>query len=141
MAIKLLIKANADPNIRSKRGKTALSYAILSSHLPCAKLLLAAGADSAHLDSFDENLLHKAAYSKAKDDSRDLIHILAAAGVDVNGRDRWGSGPLSSAAYYDNDIVVAALLDHEANTDCVDHDGDSPLHQSIFFKSHNATRL
>ena len=141
MAIKLLIKANADPNIKNERGRTALSYAVRHSCLPCVKLLLATGADSAQLDNIDENLLHKVAWSKAKDDTRDLVHVLAVAGVDVNGQDKWGSGPLSFTAGSDNDTAAAALLDCGANIDSLDQDGDCSLYQAIFSKSHCVTQL
>ena len=141
MAIKLLLKANADPNIKNRRDATALSFATGSSYLPCVRLLLTAGADSAQCNTSNENLLHQAAFSEATDNSRELVHVLVVAGVDVNGQDNWGSSPLSFTALNDNDTAAAALLDYGADIDSLDQDGDSSLYQAIYSKSHRVMQL
>ena len=64
-------------------------------------------------------------------DSRSVIAALVAAGVPRNGRDRFGSTPLSYSAVYNHSISAEALLDYGADINALDDDGDSALHNAV----------
>ncbi|KAM0329261.1 hypothetical protein ACHAQA_004565 [Verticillium albo-atrum] len=52
----------------------------------------------------------------------DLIHV----GMDVNAKDRWGWTALSMCAYGGYPAIAKLLLDHGADLDNIDVDGDTP---------------
>ena len=140
-AVELLLKANADPNIESRSGSTALLESALSSNITCMRLLLAAGANSAYVDKLGGNTLHWVAESKQRGNLRDCVDVLVSEGVDVNGVDKWGVTPLIGSAFYNGEKLAAILLDHRADIDFLDHDGDSALYQSMFSCANNVTKL
>ncbi|SPN96647.1 uncharacterized protein DNG_00168 [Cephalotrichum gorgonifer] len=51
---------------------------------------------------------------------------LLGVGVDVNARDQWGWSALSMCAYGGHKAIARLLLDHGADLDNVDVDGDTP---------------
>ncbi|KAJ3863593.1 hypothetical protein EV359DRAFT_82217 [Lentinula novae-zelandiae] len=52
-------------------------------------------------------------------------------GCDVNTRDRWGWSALSMAAYGNHLSIARVLLDHGANMDNTDVDGDTPRQLAV----------
>ncbi|KAM7185051.1 potassium channel AKT1 [Naviculisporaceae sp. PSN 640] len=72
-------------------------------------------------------LVHdKAMLEAASDGDVDKVAELISLGMDVNIRDRWGWSPLSMCGYGGHKAVARILLDHGADLDIVDVDGDTP---------------
>lgn len=62
----------------------------------------------------------------ASDGDLDGVAKLVSLGMDVNARDRWGWSALSMCGYGGHKQIARLLLDHGANLDNVDVDGDTP---------------
>lgn len=68
----------------------------------------------------------KAIIEAASDGDIDRVVQLLNLGVDVNVTERWGWSALSMCAYGGHTAIARLLLDHGANLDNVDVDGDTP---------------
>ena len=141
--VRQLLKAKADPNIVSTGKIAALFGASRLRNIACVRTLLDAGANPAHIDSDRYNALHYVANSYTPENltCRELVKILKEAGVNVNGRNINGGSPLFSAAHGDAVMSATALLDYGADIEHLDNDGDSPLHQALFYQSDEVTKL
>ncbi|KAJ7938200.1 hypothetical protein B0H13DRAFT_1851657 [Mycena leptocephala] len=62
----------------------------------------------------------------ASDGDIDRVARLISIGMDVNAIDRWGWSALSMCGYGGHIAIARLLLDHGANIDNVDVDGDTP---------------
>lgn len=62
----------------------------------------------------------------ASDGDAALVAKLIGSGANVNARDRWGWSALSMCGYGGHIEICRILLDHGANLDNVDVDGDTP---------------
>ncbi len=62
----------------------------------------------------------------ASDGDLKAVAKLVSLGMDVNARDRWGWSALSMCGYGGHKQIARLLLDHGANLDNVDVDGDTP---------------
>ena len=122
-AVKLLLRANASPNVHDKDGRSPLIHAAKSSSRSI-KLLLEAGANVHHKTHSHWNALHLAAFFQK---SREPIEFLIAAGVDLHQRNSWGGTPL----IYANSLATEVLLDHGADINASDCEGYSVLHQAM----------
>ena len=138
VALGVLLRAGADPNIRANSGISAL---IQASRLPdprCVKLLLEVGADLTTVNDNGRNAIHFAA---CEHDGKEVIEALVAAGIDLKKQDIFGVAPLSMAAFYNHLVSVKALLYLGANVNCVDREGSTPLHESLFHNADDVTCL
>ncbi|KAJ7637015.1 hypothetical protein FB45DRAFT_453441 [Roridomyces roridus] len=63
----------------------------------------------------------------ASDGDIDRVAKLISMGMDVNVRDRWGWSALSMCGYGGHAAIARILLDHGANIDNMDVDGDTPM--------------
>ena len=138
VAVELLLKANADPNMTDGVRSTAFLEAAKSGSVACAKLLLAANANVRHGDASGKTTLHYAAeYAKSKD----MILLLVAAGATINKPTDIGGSPLFFTCFYDNIIAATTLLDLGADTEFQDPDGDTPLCEALFRRADRVTKL
>ncbi|KAJ7204392.1 hypothetical protein GGX14DRAFT_646912 [Mycena pura] len=62
----------------------------------------------------------------ASDGDIDRVARLLSLGMDVNARDRWGWSALSMCGYGGHKAIARLLLDHGADMDNIDVDGDTP---------------
>ncbi|KAK0631111.1 hypothetical protein B0T17DRAFT_530160 [Bombardia bombarda] len=62
----------------------------------------------------------------ASDGDAEAVAKLIGLGMDVNVRDRWGWSALSMCGYGGHKAIARMLLDHGADLDNVDVDGDTP---------------
>jgi ankyrin repeat protein len=94
-AVQILIDANkVDVNARATRnGLTALRVAAATGSVDCARVLLAAGANTDELDTSGANLL----FTAAGNGSVEMIDLLLHHGADVNHRRGDGYTPLDAA--------------------------------------------
>ncbi|KAJ7507142.1 hypothetical protein B0H11DRAFT_192661 [Mycena galericulata] len=67
----------------------------------------------------------------ASDGDIDRVAYLISLGMDVNARERWGWSALSMCGYGGFPAIARLLLDHGANIDNVDIDGDTPKSLAI----------
>ena len=138
VALDILLRAGADPNIRSNSGISAL---IVASRIPdprCVKLLLQVGADLTNVNDIGRNALHQAAYAH---DGKEIIEALVAAGIDLDKADIHGTTSLSMAAHKSHAVSAETLLYLGANINCTDREGDTPLHESLFSNADDVTCL
>lgn len=68
----------------------------------------------------------KAIIEAASDGNLDKVAELVRLGVNVNAKDRWGWSALSMCAYGGHADIARLLLEHDADLDNVDVDGDTP---------------
>lgn len=68
----------------------------------------------------------KAIIEAASDGNLDKVAELVKLGVNVNAKDRWGWSALSMCAYGGHADIARLLLEHDADLDNVDVDGDTP---------------
>jgi len=117
--VELLVKHGADPNIKTKYGRTALMKACVGGHAGIAKRLLAHGADLHARSELGGTAIASAAYSG----SVDLLELLIRQGADVNSRDLLGCSPLMAAAREGQAAAVSLLLKHGADPSVQDRKG------------------
>jgi ankyrin repeat protein len=127
--IRALLKSGANPNVRSRQGRTPLMAIIQcnsSRTITAAALLLEHGAD---INAVETGFLHDSALSWAAAGLTDLavFRFLLSRGARVNYRNRWGQTALVLAARYQNWDLVRLLLDHGADPNVRNWNGATPL--------------
>jgi len=116
---KLLIEHHADVNFQTPDGDTTLLAAVRGGNFACIDLLLASGADR-YLPGARRNGLTEAT---ASDETIDLVRHLLDLKFDPNWIGRDGTPPIVSAAAYDSELCVQALLAAGADPDLPDKQG------------------
>jgi len=150
-AVKQLLARGADPNIKEKEGKTALSLALEYQHPEIAAILQQHGAKATILDAASagdvesvrailktdpqalngkDALGYSPLYHAAEAGRNDVAAVLVAAGANANdftGNNGWGYSPLLIAAENGHGDVVELLLEHGADINLKSRNGDSAL--------------
>jgi ankyrin repeat protein len=121
-AVKLLLRAGADPNAKNDFYATALIWA--GGDLAKVRLLLAKGADVNARSRLGRTALMTAAY---RDGGSDIVKLLVAKGADVSVRDKGQLTALEIAAGANDTASVAFLLARGASPDTKDAIGFTPL--------------
>ncbi|MCJ1405926.1 hypothetical protein MMC11_009160 [Xylographa trunciseda] len=140
-SVEALLVKGADPNVEDHEGSTPLRDAISSNTVRCVQLLLAAGADPQHLDPNGKGLISHAIFM-ASDTT--VLEVLLSHKIDVNAADYTGSTPIMDMTTIymtskEDSIVVKILLwmvDHGANLDLQDSDGNTALVIAMRERSH-----
>ncbi|KDQ11655.1 hypothetical protein BOTBODRAFT_114037, partial [Botryobasidium botryosum FD-172 SS1] len=127
-AVRLLLKAGADPNIRDKYGQNSLHRTAGLLHHPdgaeVLSTLIDGGADVHAVDDFGRSPLFHA----ARDGSAAAVQLLLRAGADPHLRDKQSQTPLHLAVESPEGAdAVVALLKSGADVNALDGVGDTPL--------------
>lgn len=139
VAVDLLLKYKANPNIANNQGCTPFLYAATAMSPACLNLLLQAGADVSQTNSEGYNGLHFAIDGNG---SLEIIKALISANLDIEGRTIGGHTPLASATSYKDKVgVMETLLDCGAGINSVDSEGNSPLLFTIWVGNDDAAQL
>ena len=105
--VRLLLMHGANPNLATKRGRSALLIAARSDQSePIVRLLLEKGADAKAADAFKTTTLRGAAMGN----DTATMRLLIDAGVDVNAGDLPGLTPLMMAAGWNGNLSAVELL-------------------------------
>lgn len=123
--ISVLLKSNANTNLRNKAGQTPLVVAANRNFFDAVEALV---EDTKELDFKlgAGGLLHWACKNGLEKTTGRLIE----SGISINERDDAKKTPLHVAAFGGHDIVVALLLDNQAMKEAVDATGQTPLHEA-----------
>ena len=126
-AAEVLLAAGAPVNIRDRRDRNILYYALEGmKNNPVMPVLLHAGADVSDADREGRAALYHA-FNTGQD--RAVIAALLAAGAEVNRPNKGGTTPLHLATWYNrNAPLVALLIDAGADVMAKDGGGRIPLH-------------
>ncbi|HEX5419158.1 MAG TPA: ankyrin repeat domain-containing protein [Gammaproteobacteria bacterium] len=109
---KRLLKAGADPKLRTRFGVTPLHLAALNGSPKMLELLLDAGADPNETGNEGETVLMTA----SRTGNPDAVQLLLDRGADVHAREKWhGQTPLMWAAAQCHPDVVRELVEHGAD--------------------------
>ncbi len=139
--VRLLLAVGADPNTKSRLGRTPLHYMMDPTYLlwnwaapAIVGALTEAGADVNARDAYGLTPLHIAlAAPRSRRDTWEgrgpvaVLEALLAAGADVNAPGLDGTTPLHEAALWDDMELVGVLLRGGADPNVVDDAGRSPL--------------
>lgn len=111
---------NADVNHTTKKGKSALSSAVVGGFDEVVRVLLAAGADASTILKDGKSVL-MIAHTKL------TAELLISYGADPNFADKEGNTPLMFAAALGENDILRAMLAGNANPDTVNAQGFSAL--------------
>ncbi|MCJ1389511.1 Ankyrin-2 [Xylographa bjoerkii] len=100
-------------------------------------ILLLAGADVNHKNVLGYNALHR---TVSFTQNTKIIRALIRAGVSLNGQNNHGHNPLACAVLVSHAIAAETLLDHGAQINDCDHEGDTALMQSLYCSADNITQ-
>lgn len=139
--VRLLVEAGAELNLHNYDGQAPVGQAACAGYDATVSTLTELGADVNAINSDGLTQLCLAV-AHCRDSSEETswrlakaVVILARARADVNIPDNTGSSPLFKAAQAGNSPLVTALLTFEANPDCTNHEGLSPLHAAFSYIS------
>jgi ankyrin repeat protein len=137
--VEALLDAGADPNISDNNNDTPLALCTHGTTPELMTLLIKRGAKfTANLRGYTP--LHKAAF---RQNSIEYMKPLFSAGFDfdINGEADGSDAPLCMAAWNDNDVAAAFLLDNGARIDQPDETGVTPLFDSLKFGCYKVLEL
>ncbi len=135
--IKSLLECGANTEIRDFEGSTALFQAIRMDHSDSVRVLLENGADTLKKDAFGATILHQACRTS---EDRSLLNLIITTGLDVNTIDYDGDTPLVYAARQGSLQNVIFLLEHGADPDIRNVEGETGLVTAINHKQDSIVR-
>jgi ankyrin repeat protein len=135
-AMKLLLRAGADPNAKNDFDATALIWA--GGDMEKVRLLLAKGADVKARSKLGRTALMTAAY---RDGGSEIVKLLASKGGDLSLPDRQGFTPLEIAAEASDTATVRFLLSKGVSPKTRDAIGFTPLFYASMNGNAETTRL
>ncbi|EFO20169.2 hypothetical protein LOAG_08321 [Loa loa] len=129
--VEFLLKRNASPNTKNKRGMTAAHWTALNGHSDVLKLLFNGGIDMKLRDQQMRTVLHYAAMSGDMDSVK---FILENTSIPINSQCSSGYTPLHYAVLNGRSRVAEMLVSNGANPFIASYsDGFIPLHIAAGF--------
>ena len=122
-AVRLLLKANANPNVKTKESFTAVCLAIQSRQSAIARMLLLANSDPDVQTDDGTSPLFVAAQNRFAD----MVSILLEANANPNIRVDYGATPLYEAVEKEDYNIVSLLLQANADPNIPKNNGVTPL--------------
>ena len=127
----ILLKAGADPRLKSRSGHTVLHAAASGGNLDLARMLVAAGADVNAATEDGRTPLMNLPWGYPDEDDPEAVPLLAEllleAGADVKPKDKQGRTALFHAVDDGRPDLMAKLLAAGAEIDVADENGWTPL--------------
>ena len=122
-AVRELLLAGADPNIKDADGRTPVFYAVISGNFSAIQPLLAAGADADVVDKYGKKALDyklQGQFSIAvKNEKLSEIRSLLRQGANINMPSLDGFTPLQYACQKNKSNIIRILLEAGANPNYV----------------------
>ncbi|PNP59152.1 hypothetical protein THARTR1_01400 [Trichoderma harzianum] len=123
-SLRLLIRNGANMEARDSRGRTpALFISFEEQRKECLQVLIKFGADVNVADYEGKTLLYLAAGDETLED---FVPELLEAGAAVDEVVEDGYTPLHQAAWFKCTEAIKALVEHGANTEAVNSEGETP---------------
>ncbi|KAK3599550.1 hypothetical protein CHS0354_035785 [Potamilus streckersoni] len=123
--VDVLLKANADKEIRDGKGNTALMAALVGKEEEIALLLIRSGANIAVVNIERRTTVHAAAINCTNTALKELLQRKC----DPNAKDAWGDTPLHDAITAKNNSGVSILITHpQINPKISNNKGHCPIH-------------
>lgn len=135
--IKQLLTHQAQPNMQTRDGRTALMHASIADNIPGAILLLEAHANPDISDAFGKTALMYA----TEHDHQKLFTELLKHKADINKADKQGLTALMLAADVNNAEMVSELIKLNVLANKQDKDGNTALMRAILKKNRAMARL
>lgn len=125
----ILLKRNADPDLRDEYGGPPFLRAIDFNNFDIVRLFLDYDVDWTFKDFLGRNVLHGAAVNNRDHIMRLILETGKKTGKDymVHEKDNKGETPLFDAARRDFDACVKVLLEFGARTDVMNNSGKTPV--------------
>lgn len=129
--VEFLIAKGAEVDCIDNNDETPLDKAIKERNLPVATLLLSAGANPRRRSRALITPLHRAAYLR----EFAIVQLLLKNKASVHDQNCWGRTALHDVAASPVLIhckdLIALLLQHGADINCVDENGETPLFKAV----------
>ena len=122
-AIKTLLDAGEDVNVRDQHGKTALLWAVEKGHTEAVRFLADNGAEINVRDRAGDTGLTIAAWRG----KQDIIRVLLNRGAEINARNHEGHSAVLNATIKGHETVLKLLLEGGADPNIITHAGTTPL--------------
>jgi ankyrin repeat protein len=119
-AAKVAIKAGADVNKQDENGWTPLRKAARAGDMEMVSLLLDNGGNVTDNDKVV--VLTAASWGRV-----DALRQILRAKADISGNSEWEISPLVSACQHGHLRAVKLLIEHEADVNQIDRQGNDPL--------------
>jgi len=141
-AVKTLLKYEANMETPSRRGQTALTWAMHNTsenRLPVARALLEKGCN---VNTYDDNNRVALIFAASMGDEPDVLRLLVEEyKAEVNWRDCHKRTALGYAAKANLTRNMEFLLEHGADTSIADHWGYTPLIETVYQNHHDALQV
>ena len=137
--VTFLVGHGGNMDLQDKDGNTALHYAFRRKFLDVAHKLLTLGANVNLQDKDGKTPLHHAISRRVL--RRDtVLTCLVKNGADINSCANDNCTPLMIASRHNRVNAVTFLVEHGANMDLQDEDGNTALHYAIYNNSFKVAR-
>uniref|UniRef100_A0A673YDF4 Ankyrin repeat domain 52 n=1 Tax=Salmo trutta TaxID=8032 RepID=A0A673YDF4_SALTR len=123
-AVGLLLKHDAEVNLRDKFWQTPLHVAAANRATRCAETLIPKLSSLNVADRFGRTALHHAAHSG----HMEMVNLLLNKGANLSASDKKERQPIHWAAYLGHLEIVKLLVSQSADAMCRDKRGYTPLH-------------
>lgn len=146
-AFNLLLQEGADIHVKHANGKPTLHFVCLLGDVPCAKALLRAGCDVNERAPDNRTALMEAVGGRQGSARLAMVRLLLQEGATASCVNKVGQSVLHKLDY-DEDPEASqecfeALMEAGARSliDCADHDGITPLFDSLLYENSVMTSL